>query len=44
VAKDKILAQVDSLLGEIDVKKKEAEIGVRNCVASDGTGKSRPVG
>ncbi len=34
VAKDKILAQVDSLLGEIDVKKKEAEIGVRNLTAA----------
>jgi len=28
VAKDKVLAQVDRLLGEIDVKKKEVEIGV----------------
>lgn len=33
VAKDKILAQVDSLLGEIDVKQKEAEIGVRKLSA-----------
>jgi hypothetical protein len=29
VAKDKLLAQVDKVLGEIDVKKKSAEIGVR---------------
>lgn len=33
VAKDKILAQIDSLLGEIDVKKKEAETGVQNMSA-----------
>ncbi len=30
VAKEKILAHVDALLGEIDVKRKEAEIGIRN--------------
>jgi hypothetical protein len=30
VAKDKVLAQVDALLGEIDVKRKEAEIGIRD--------------
>lgn len=33
VARDNVLAQVDSLLGEINVKKKEAEIGVRNLTA-----------
>lgn len=30
VARDQVLAQVDKLLGEIDVKKKEAEISIRN--------------
>ena len=30
VAKEKILAHVDALLGEIDVKRKEADIGIRN--------------
>jgi chromosome segregation ATPase len=30
VAKDQVLAQVDKLLGEVNVKKKEVEIAVRN--------------
>lgn len=33
VAKDQVLAQVDRLLGEIDVKRKGAEIAVRNTEA-----------
>ena len=33
VAKDKVLAQVDALLGEIDVEKKKAEIGIRKMEA-----------
>ena len=33
VAKDKVLAQVDHLLGEINVEKKKAEIGVRQMEA-----------
>src|SRR5688500_10440280 len=34
VAKDHVLAHVDKLLGEIDVRKKEAEIGVRKAEAA----------
>ena len=33
VAKEKILAQVDKLLGEIDVKKKEAQMAVQGMEA-----------